>query len=120
MGSNGQTFSVYSWNAFLIPLPRLAVVTFSLRYRVSDFVGGHLTGIMITDLPLEVVQFFCTLFCHCHFAILAHLDVQRTILPEFLCESADANLKSCILPLKKLKKRPDLCKKFARPQKIFF
>ena len=68
-------------------------------YRVSDFVGGHLTGIMIADLPLEVVQFFCTLFCHCHFAILAHLDVQRTILPEFLCESADANLKSCILPL---------------------
>ena len=32
---------------FFIPLPRLSVVTFSLRYRVSDFVGGHLTGIMI-------------------------------------------------------------------------
>ena len=104
----------------VVLLPQLSVVTFSLRYRVSDFVGGHLTGIMIADLPLEVVQFFCTLFCYCHFAILAHLDVQRTILPEFLCESADANLKSCILPLKKLKKRPDLCKKFARPQKIFF
>ena len=34
---------------FFILLPRLSVVTFSLRYRVSDFVGGHLTGIMIAD-----------------------------------------------------------------------
>ena len=105
---------------FFIPLPRLSVVTFSLRYRVSDFVGGHLTGIMIADLPLEVVQFFCTLFCYCHFAILAHLDVQRTILPEFICESADANLKSCILPPEKLKNLPVLCKNFAQSQKIFF
>ena len=105
---------------FFIPLPRLSVVTFSLRYRVSDFVGGHLTGIMIADLPLEVVQFFCTLFCHCHFAILAYLDMQHTILPEFLCESADTSLKSCIFHLRKLKNRPDLCKKFARHQKIFF
>ena len=47
---------------FFIPLPRLSVVTFSLRYRVSDFVGGHLTGIMIADLPLEVVQFFARFF----------------------------------------------------------
>ena len=105
---------------FFIPLPRLSVVTFSLRYRVSDFVGGHLTGIMIADLPLEVVQFFCTLFCYCHFAILAYLDMQYAISPEFLCESAGANLKSCIFHLGKLKKRPDLCKKFARSQKIFF
>ena len=30
-------------------LLRLLVVTFSLRYRVSDFVGGHLTSIMIAD-----------------------------------------------------------------------
>ena len=105
---------------FFIPLPRLSVVTFSLRYRVSDFVGGHLTGIMIADLPLEVVQFFCTLFCHCHFAILTYLDMQHTILPEFLYESADTDLKFCILLLEKLKKRPDLCKKFAQPQKIFF
>ena len=60
---------------FFIPLPRLSVVTFSLRYRVSDFVGGHLTGIMIADLSLEVVQFFCTLFCCRHFVILAYLDV---------------------------------------------
>lgn len=104
----------------VVLLPQLSVVTFSLRYRVSDFVGGHLTGIMIADLPLEVVQFFCTLFCRCHFAILAYLDIQHAIMPEFLCESADANLKSCILLLEKLKKRPDLCKKFARHQKIFF
>ena len=47
----------------VVLLLRLSVVTFSLRYRVSDFVGGHLTGIMIADLTLEVVQFFCTLFC---------------------------------------------------------
>ena len=105
---------------FFIPLPRLSVVTFSLRYRVSDFVGGHLTGIMIADLPLEVVQFFCTLFCRRHFVILAYLDIQHAVIPEFLCESADANLKSCILPLGKLKKRPVLCKNFAQSQKIFF
>ena len=104
----------------VVLLPRLSVVTFSLRYRVSDFVGGHLTGIMIADLPLEVVHFFCTLFCFYLFVILAYLYIQRAVLREFLCECADMNLKSCILPLKKLKKRPDLCKKFARPQKIFF
>ena len=67
----------------VVLLLRLSVVTFSLRYRVSDFVGGHLTGIMIADLPLEVVQFFCTLFCFSHFAFLAYLDIQRTILPKF-------------------------------------
>ena len=105
---------------FFIPLPRLSVVTFSLCYRVSDFVGGHLTGIVIADLPLEAVQFFCTLFCYCHFAIFAHLDVQRTILPEFLCECADMNLKSCISSLEKLKNRSVLCKNFAQSQKIFF
>ena len=89
-------------------------------YRVSDFVGGHLTGIMIADLPLEVVQFFCTLFCLRHFVILAYLYIQRAVLREFLCKSADANLKSCILLLEKLKNRPVLCKNFARSQKIFF
>ena len=105
---------------FFIPLPRLSVVTFSLRYRVSDSVGGHLTGIMIADFPLEVVQFFCTLFCLCHFVILAYLHIQRAVLREFLCESADTNLKSCILPPEKLKNRPVLCKNFAQSQKIFF
>ena len=89
-------------------------------YRVSDFVGGHLTGIMIADLPLEVVQFFCTLFCLCHFVILAYLYIQRAVQREFLCECADMNSKSCILSLEKLKNRPVLCKNFAQPQKIFF
>ena len=105
---------------FFTPLPRLSVVTFSLRYRVSDFVGGHLTGIMIADLPLEVVQFFCTLFCLCPFVIIAYLYIQRAVLREFLCECADMNLKSCIFPPEKLKNRPVLCKNFAQSQKIFF
>ena len=89
-------------------------------YRVSDFVGGHLTGIMIADLPLEVVQFFCTLFCLCPFVIIAYLYIQRAVLREFLCECADMSLKSCILPPEKLKNRPVLCKNFAQSQKIFF
>ena len=105
---------------FFTPLPRLSVVTFSLRYRVSDFVGGHLTGIMIADLPLEVVQFFCTLFCLCPFVILAYLYIQRAVLREFLCECAGVNSKFCILSLEKLKNRPVLCKNFAQSQKIFF
>ena len=105
---------------FFIPLSRLSVVTLSLRYRVSDFVGGHLTGIMIADLPLEVVQFFCTLFCLCPFVIIAYLYIQRAVLREFLCECADMNLKSFILPPEKLKKRLFLRKNFAQSQKIFF
>ena len=102
-----------------IPAPEFTIASV-VCYRVPDFVGGHLTGIMIADLPLEVVQFFCTLFCLRHFVILAYLYIQRAVLREFLCKSADANLKSCILLLEKLKNRPVLCKNFAQSQKIFF
>ena len=104
---------------FFTPLPRLSVVTFSLRYRVSDFVGGHLTGIMIADLPLEVVQFFCTLFCLCPFVILAYLYIQRAVLREFLCEYADMNLKSCIFSSGKAQKPPCFVQKFCTVSENF-
>ena len=87
-------------------------------YRVSDFVGGHLTGIMIADLPLEVVQFFCTLFCLCPFVILAYLYIQRAVLREFLCESADTNLKSCIF-LRKSSKTALFCAKILHSLRKF-
>ena len=88
-------------------------------YRVSDFVGGHLTGIMIADLPLEVVQFFCTLFCLCPFVILAYLYIQRAVLREFLCEYADMNLKSCIFSSGKAQKPPCFVQKFCTVSENF-
>jgi hypothetical protein len=95
---------------FFIPLPRLSVVTFSLRYRVSDSVGGHLTGIMIADLPLEVVQFFCTLFCIRPLAVPAYCGANRPYFSVIFLSDAIYNQATCISILDK----PVKCSRFVQ------